>query len=104
MGGGVGRDGDQEVYRNAILAAQFFCEPKISLKNSLLILKRWKILRHFIVRNIGSHSHLSIEALCRVAVVPLKNLCLLGNTMICCITIKTQKSVSHISASHPCYG
>lgn len=71
MGGGVGRDGDQEVYRNAILAAQFFCEPKISLK----------ILRHFIVRNIGSYSHPSIEAFCHVAVVPLKNLCLLGNVL-----------------------
>ena len=41
---------------SSISAAQFFCEPKISLKNSLLILKRWKILRHFIVRNIGSSS------------------------------------------------
>ena len=76
MEGGVGRDGDQEVYRNAIPAAQCFCEPKISLKNSLLILKRWKILRHFIVRNIGSYSHLSPEVPCRVAVVPFKNLCL----------------------------
>ena len=99
FGGVVRRDGEQEICRNSTLSAQFCYEPKIALKSSLLIKKKGRFCGTSSYGNIGSCSHLSRESLYHMAVISLKNLCLLGNTMIRC----NNKQDSKISASHPCY-